>query len=91
MVRTPAAATRSAFLRTGVKEVVARFVCLSPAGGALARQPPEALLDTSGIQRRGNVLQDAWVACASHQATRCLEENIEMSDPKEESHEDYST
>jgi hypothetical protein len=37
----------------------------------------------------GNVLQDSWVACAAHQAARCLEENIEMSDPKEEIHEDY--
>src|SRR5256712_8352976 len=66
-------------------------ICLSPAVGALARQPPGALLDTSGVQRRGHVLQDSWVACASHQAARCLEENIEMRDPKEELHEDYST
>jgi hypothetical protein len=63
---------------------VARVSASHPRFGALARQPPGALLDASGVQRRGNVLQDSWVACASPQAARCLEENIEMRDPKEE-------
>jgi hypothetical protein len=73
----------------GSPAICSSRICLSPVVGALARQPPGALLDISGVQRRGNVLQDAWVACASPQAARCLEPNIEMRDPKEESHEDY--
>jgi hypothetical protein len=32
---------------------------------------------------------DYRVACASHRAARCLEESIDMSDPKEELHEDH--
>jgi hypothetical protein len=70
---------------------VARVSASSLRWGARAPQPPGALLDTADVQRRGHVLQDSWVACASHQAARCLEEHIERSDPKEEIHEDYST
>jgi hypothetical protein len=50
-----------------------------------------ALLDTSGVQSRGNLLQESWVACASNQAARCTEDNMDMRDPEEHSHEDHST
>jgi hypothetical protein len=49
------------------------------------------VLRTTGVQRRGHVLQDSWVACASHQAARGIEECMDTSDPEENSHEDHST
>ena len=64
-------------------------ICLCTPGWGSCATAARGVLDTSGVQRRGNVLQDSWEACASHQAARCLEEHIEMSDLKEEIHEDY--
>jgi hypothetical protein len=47
------------------------------------------VLCTTGVQRRGNLLQDSWVACASRQAARGIEDSIDTSDPEENSHEDH--
>jgi hypothetical protein len=55
------------------------------------REDGDDVLRPTGVQSRGNLLQDSWVACASHQAARRIEERIDPSDPEENSHEDHST
>ena len=50
-----------------------------------------ALPDSSGVQRRGNLLQDSWVACTSDQAARCTEDRMDRRDPEENAHADHST